>query len=102
MLEAEGFPYIGSDETALELVLSKAALKGVWRATGIQTPGYFVGSGSSAGMIDGFDQLEVKQEFPYIVKPSKGGNSRGILEDPIVFNTSSRKKLVQDLLVTYD
>jgi D-alanine-D-alanine ligase-like ATP-grasp enzyme len=102
LLEAEGFPYIGSDETTLELVLSKAVLKDKWIDTGMPTLAYFVVSDKGAGVIERFDQLEMNQDFPYIVKPSKGGTSRGILEDSIVFNTSSRKKLVQDLLVTYD
>jgi D-alanine-D-alanine ligase-like ATP-grasp enzyme len=53
-------------------------------------------------MIDEFDQLEVKQDFPYIVKPSRGGNSRGILENSIVFSSSSLKKCVQNLLTPYD
>jgi len=93
---------LGQTKPRLELVLSKAVLKDKWIDTGMPTPAYFVVSDKGAGVIKRFDQLEVKQDFPYIVKPSKGGNSRGILEDSIVFNTSSRKKLGQDLLVTYD
>jgi len=102
LLEAEGFPYIGSDETTLELVLSKATLKHKWIDYGISTPDYFVVRDKGIGFVEGFDQLEMNQDFPYIVKPSKGGNIWCIFEDSIVFSSSSRKKLVQDILVTYD
>jgi len=102
LLEAEGLPYIGSDETTLELVLSKAALKDKWMGTGISTPDYFVVSDKGMGFVEGLDKVEVEHDFPYIVKPSKGGNSRGILEDSIVFSSSSLKKLVHDLLASYN
>ena len=102
LLEAEGFPYIWSDETTLELVLSKATLKHKWIDNGISTPDYFIVRDKGIGFVEGFDQLEMNQDFPYIVKPSRGGNSRGILENSIVLSSSSLKKCVQNLLISYD
>ena len=93
---------MGQTKPRLELVLSKVVLKDKWIDTGMPTPAYFVVSDKGAGVIERLDQLEVKQDFPYIVKPSKGGNNRGILENLIVFSSSSLKKCVQNLLTSYD
>jgi D-alanine-D-alanine ligase len=102
ILESLGWPYIGSHSETIELVLSKAALKDHWRRHGILTPDYYVVKKTSEGKVLGLDDLARAEDFPYIVKPSKEGNSRGLQEDSIVFDKTELDRLVARLLDEYD
>lgn len=102
ILESLSVPYIGSGTECLELVLSKAALKDRWQEKGILTPEYYVVRSDGNGKIFNTSALDSAVDFPYIVKPSKGGNSRGITERSIVHNQPELRSLVQELSLEYD
>jgi len=102
LLERAGIAYIGSSEAALELVLSKAALKDRWRAGGLSTPDYCVVSRTADNQVAGMDAVASAEDFPYLVKPSREGNSRGIGEESIVFTRPALVRQVEELLGTYD
>lgn len=102
ILESLGCPHIGSQSAILELALSKAALKDHWRKHGVLTPDYHVIQRTSDGTISGSDELTRMDDYPYIVKPSREGNSRGLQEDSIVFNKVELDRLIARLLERYD
>jgi len=83
-LEATGFPFIGSSSKAIELALSKDALKRKWRETGIRTPDYFVVKALEAKSAKDISDPVTASGFPYIVKPCREGDSRGISDDSVV------------------
>jgi len=102
ILENLDWPYIGCNSGTIELALSKAALKDHWRRHGILTPDYYVIKKTSKGKVSGLDDLARAEDFPYIVKPSKEGNSRGLREDSIVFDKTELDRLIARLLDEYD
>ncbi|MCJ7434202.1 MAG: hypothetical protein MUO77_12015 [Anaerolineales bacterium] len=102
ILESLDCPHIGSQSEILELALSKAALKDHWQKHGILTPDYYVIKKTSKGKLSGLDELIRIDDYPYIVKPSKEGNSRGLQEDSIVFNKAELDRLIARLLEKYD
>lgn len=96
MLDQLGTPYIGADADALELVLSKAALKKRWEQNGINTP--------KSKLITNAGDLKQGADlknFPYLVKPNLEGNSRGLSEKSIVFNPSDLELRVNELIKTF-
>ena len=101
ILEEMDIPYIGSDSDTLELVLSKAKLKDRWKSDGVPTPNYFQirRSGTS---VCGLDRMLGVNGFPYILKPDREGNSRGLSEDSIVFDQKSLELKLSCLLDQYD
>lgn len=102
LFEQEKIAYIGSDEAALALVLSKAMLKDRWRAASILTPEYFVVRKAPEGLIYGMDVAAGAENFPYILKPSKEGNSRGLSQKSIVSDSHALLEGVLAMLSTYD
>lgn len=92
-LEATGFPFVGSSSKVIELALSKDALKRRWRDAGIRTPSSFVvhALAGGAGRIEG---IEPASDFPYIVKPCREGDSRGISEASVVWTSSALEERV--------
>jgi D-alanine-D-alanine ligase len=83
ILDRLGVPYVGSPPDVLELALSKADLKDRWSERGILTPEYFLATKRSDGSLAGLERLRDASDFPYIVKPAREGNSRGIDEHSI-------------------
>lgn len=79
-----GVSPIGSGDRVLELALSKPHMKAQWRRDEIPTPDWFVVSRSRDGALVGLERLDSARDFPYFVKPSTEGNSRGIDSDSIV------------------
>jgi len=73
-----GVAWIGSSSDTMELALSKPRMKAHWRLNGILTPDWFIVRKFQDGSIDGLGMIENARDFPYIVKPSSEGNSRGI------------------------
>jgi D-alanine-D-alanine ligase len=102
LLDAKHVAYVGSDGTALALALSKAALKDRWSAIGILTPEYFVIQKMPDGFIRGLDKIAIAKNFPYILKPLKEGNSRGISQKSIVGDEHALLEGVFTLLLTYN
>jgi len=87
-LDTLGIPYIGSSPETLELALSKYKLKRCLLDAGIATPGYFLFR--SGLFLDPYgERSALPSNFPYILKPCREGNSRGISEDSIVWDESS-------------
>jgi D-alanine-D-alanine ligase len=94
--------YIGSNASALSLVLSKAALKDDWRSHGIHTPDYFVVRKLPDGSISGMDTAAGVKDFPYILKPSKEGNSRGITQRSIISDPHTLLESLLGMLTRFD
>jgi len=79
--------YIGSSPEIIERVLSKSALKYEWERHNILTPPYVSIGHSEADFTIGFKKLKKLDAFPYILKPENLGNSRGIDDTSIVYNS---------------
>lgn len=88
LLEAEGIPYVGSDEEALELVLDKTGLKRRWADNGILTP-WFADLGDDLSVVEG--------HFPVLLKPRKEGGGRGIDERYVVSDMAGLEAAVEEL-----
>jgi D-alanine-D-alanine ligase len=73
-----GVAWVGSSSETLELALSKPRMKKRMRAYGIDTPDWFTVERLADGSIDGIGFIDTANGYPYIVKPSGEGNSRGI------------------------
>jgi D-alanine-D-alanine ligase-like ATP-grasp enzyme len=94
-------PYIGSDSATLELVLSKSALKARWKQKQVLTP-EFCTVHREENFSEKVSSLLESTPFPYIIKPDKEGNSRGLDESSIVFNRESLRLKGEKLLRSYD
>jgi len=92
--------YIGSAPDKLELVLSKIDLKEKWQRDNVPTPRFFkvYKSGSS---IMGLEAAVEAADFPYILKPDREGNSRGLDQSSIVFDQNALENKVRELLRKY-
>jgi D-alanine-D-alanine ligase-like ATP-grasp enzyme len=97
ILESRQIPFVGSSSEALRLVLSKAALKDRWTARAVPTPEYHRADGGA----DLDAALERAVNFPYIVKPAREGNSRGIDSGSVVFRRSELRDKVVSLIALY-
>jgi D-alanine-D-alanine ligase len=82
-LDQLGIPYIGSPAEALELALSKIKLKLCLLDHGITTPDFHIYRFGDLVDPSGDPEREPAR-YPYILKPSREGNSRGISERSIV------------------
>jgi D-alanine-D-alanine ligase-like ATP-grasp enzyme len=102
LLDSLNIPYIGSDEKSLELVISKQALKKRWISAGIRT------SSSTALRLNkdihfwGLEQLDRLTRFPYILKPNREGNSRGIESYCVVRDRTTLLSTAKRLFEEYD
>jgi len=101
VLESIHLPYIGSSPQVMELVLSKYSLKVIWEANGIRTPKFMriVKPFSNAAMNS---DLNFLSGFPYILKPDREGNSRGLDDSSIVFDRDSLQSKLNELLEDFD
>lgn len=94
-------PYIGSDPKALELVLSKTDLKKKWIFQDVPTPSFFTIRKSGSRVL-GSENLIQAVDYPYILKPDREGNSRGLDTSSIVFDQNSLESKLNELLETYN
>jgi D-alanine-D-alanine ligase-like ATP-grasp enzyme len=92
LLDTFGIPYIGSSPETLELVLSKYKLKRCLLDAGIATPDFCLFR-SGIFLDPAGERAVLPSHFPYILKPCREGNSRGISEDSIVWD--ERSMLIQ-------
>jgi D-alanine-D-alanine ligase-like ATP-grasp enzyme len=99
LLEERSMPYIGSSRETLELVLSKGRLKEKWLECGIATPSFFCITKENTGTV--MDLVSRSSEFPYILKPNREGNSRGLDENSIVYDLPSLERRIEELLPIY-
>jgi D-alanine-D-alanine ligase len=88
LLDTLGIPYIGSSPETLELALSKFKLKRCLLDAGIATPDFCLFRNGSFLDPNG-ERTNLPSQYPYILKPCKEGNSRGINEDSIVWDEQS-------------
>lgn len=101
ILESLGVAYIGSSPEALDLALSKAALKENWQDGGVATPAYLLARRPGAG--EGDERgLPDPGIYPCVLKPNREGNSRGLDESSIVFNHQALQNKLRDLFHNYD
>ena len=101
IFEQYQIPFIGSPSTSIDLVLSKSEIKKVWRKNNILTPDYFLITKNGDARLRK-QELSDHKDYPYIVKPDKEGNSRGIDESSIVFTKQSLEKKIHELEEVYD
>ena len=101
ILEDLQVPYIGSDPAALELVLSKSELKKKWLHNHVSTPPYFVVQKSDSPNRK-MKILDKAVDYPYILKPDREGNSRGLDANSIVFNRMTLESKLKELLAAYE
>lgn len=84
LLGSLNIPSIGSDKKSLELVISKQALKKKWIADGITTPCSTILRLKLSPHYFSTEQLDRLTKYPYILKPNREGNSRGIDSSSII------------------
>jgi len=92
--------YIGSLPESLELVLSKSRLKRKWRQDEVATPSFF--TLEMVGVkIKGLETVFQEGQYPYILKPDREGNSRGLDENSVVNNPAELEEKAHDLMQKY-
>ncbi len=99
-LEEKQIPFIGSSSDTLEFVLSKADLKLIWQLNNISTPPFFVVNQTDPRE-SVRDVITKCTDFPYLLKPNREGNSRGIDETSIVLNRETLESKLTQLLNFY-
>ena len=77
LLDRAGIAYIGSSEAALELVLSKAALKDRWQAGGLLTPDYYVVRRNPENQVVGMEAIAGAEGFPLSGQAFQGWQQPG-------------------------
>ena len=100
LIDECGICRVGSAVDALELVLSKSALKQQWMRDHIATPRFFV-LRQENGQVTGLETALNAADYPYILKPDREGNSRGLDSSSIVFDAESLYSKAQALLMQY-
>lgn len=101
LLESLHLPYIGSDVQSLERVLSKSTLKEVWNVNNVSTPPFCTVRRNN-WKVELLNEFFTSTDFPYILKPDKEGNSRGLDESSIVFDQESLRAKIDTMVKTYE
>jgi D-alanine-D-alanine ligase len=91
-LEIHGIPYIASSRAALDNESDKNIAKKLILKAKIKTADFFITEPD-----DFQDEASIPISFPLFIKPIKGGDSRGIDSNSIVYNFSSFKKKVLEI-----
>ena len=91
-LEIHGIPYIASSRAALDNESDKNIAKKLILKAKIKTADFFITEPD-----DFQDEASIPISFPLFIKPVKGGDSRGIDSNSIVYNFSSFKKKVLEI-----
>jgi D-alanine-D-alanine ligase-like ATP-grasp enzyme len=97
-LEGRDSAYIGSPADVLDLALSKPTLKRKWLAEGILTPPFRELRTDPQFPKPSFIEAP---PFPCIVKPTDGGNSRGIDATSVVRDAAELSRTVEKLSHEY-
>jgi len=101
VLDEKHIPYICSNAEVLELVLSKSTLKTRWQQNLVRTPEFCTVQKDEA-IEEKIKSLLESTPFPFIIKPDREGNSRGLDESSIVFNHKSLLSKGEQLLSSYN
>ena len=91
-LEIHGIPYIASSRAALDNESDKNIAKKLILKAKIKTADFFITEPD-----DFQDEASIPISFPLFIKPIKGGDSRRIDSNSIVYNFSSFKKKVLEI-----
>lgn len=102
LLKRMKVPFIGSEPEILELVLSKIDTKDKWVREGVKTPTYHAINRVDDKHISGLETLTELRNFPYIVKPSNEGSSRGLDKTSVVFTSDELVKKAKKTLQEFD
>jgi len=101
IFDEERIPYVGSSPKTINLALSKSHLKKMWRANDLPTPHFFLVQKTGSGIL-GLEEVEGVTDYPYVLKPNKEGNSRGLDVSSIVFDKNSLILKLEQLLPHYN
>ena len=96
-LETYGIPYIASGRTALNNESDKNLAKKLILKAKIKTADFFV---TNPGKHKNKSSIPIS--FPLFIKPVKGGDSRGIDSNSVVYNFHSFKKKVLEIKIKYN
>jgi D-alanine-D-alanine ligase len=96
-LEDYDIPYIASSRTALNNESDKNLAKKLILKSRIKTADFFV---TKPGQHQ--DESSIPISFPLFIKPIKGGDSRGIDSNSVVYNFLSFKKKVLEIKTKYN
>jgi len=96
-LEMYHIPYIASNRAALANESDKNRAKKIIQKAKIKTADFFI---TSPG--EHKTELSIPIKFPLFIKPKKGGDSRGIDANSIVYNFSSYKEKVLDIKLNHN
>ncbi|MEA5077148.1 MAG: hypothetical protein VB013_01140 [Anaerolineaceae bacterium] len=97
IFEEHHVSYVGSSPEVLELVLSKTNLKQVWQKKGIQTPEFYLLRADQPEKETDVLLARLKK-FPYILKPDREGNSRGLSERCVVYDQETLQTRARQML----
>lgn len=94
ILEMLGIPYVGSGILSHALALNKSMAKQVLLANGIVTPVFQV-------FFTGDEKMDIKNNYPLIVKPACEGSGFGIHKDSVVYDEKSLYSMINKVLKEY-
>lgn len=101
LLDECGICRVGSAVEALELALSKSALKQQWVKDHVNTPRFFM-LNKINGQVRGLETALKAADYPYILKPDMEGNSRGLDSSSVVFDDVNLMSKARALLEQYE
>ena len=96
-LEIYGIPYIASSKAALDNESDKNRAKKIMQRAKIKTADFFI---TTPGEYK--TELSIPIKFPLFIKPIKGGDSRGIDANSIVYDFLSFKAKVLDIKLKHN
>ena len=96
-LEMYDIPYIASNREALDNESDKSKAKKIVQQAKIKTANFFI---TTPG--EHKSELSIPIKFPLFIKPIRGGDSRGIDENSIVYDFLSFKKKVLDIKLKHN
>ncbi len=96
-LEMHDIPYIASSRAALNNESDKNRAKKIIQRAKIKTADFFI---TTPG--EHKTELSIPIKFPLFIKPKKGGDSRGIDANSIVYDFLSFKEKVLDIKLKHD
>ena len=96
-LETYNIPYIASNKTALDNESDKNKAKKIIIKAKVKTADFFITTPKEHQ-----NESSIPISFPLFIKPVKGGDSRGIDANSIVYNFSSFKKKVLEIKNKYN
>jgi len=96
-LEMYGIPYIASSKAALDNESDKNKAKKIMQKAKIKTADFFITTPGKHPTA-----LSIPIKFPLFIKPVKGGDSRGIDENSIVYDFLSFKAKILDIKLNHN